>query len=499
MSNGYQSWTEKLHFALKVGLFDQRLDVSEAGIVRTLLNGDGNPISNSADAFSMDIRTYVDQHAILGDFCDEDRAKHRHDQIADPSQSSTITFVRGTPKASLVHHISSSLGLDPECILEYYGFSETFRIRSLPSRSPTVATIRFSSLGMFSRAPMLEQGSAQLRAELNGQLKDHYRECLTDDRPGVERCRRINVHDARFFTVEQQATLLTYEESQDSWSGVWFTDFGSESSSRPWIPRSSAGVEAQFYPVTTHGHCSMAPVKPTRSQRNQGNRDYTHPNPFSQVLGGRSPMSEEDCRLCEKDPFMFLSTIYDTSALTWMQTFSYLRASFESLPPSPTDQAPRLRADKEVLDRAICYFTETISFLEHPPKTWQHPGRAKEVASRLVTDFAVLRNEAESLSKWCSESISIAMSTISILDSQKSLAEARRVQFITYLAFILIPMTFIASCFGMNIQELADPGSSLRMYFTVSVPFTVIMLMIPAFIELRMWREGKREWRFRFR
>ncbi|KAF2685912.1 hypothetical protein K458DRAFT_263366, partial [Lentithecium fluviatile CBS 122367] len=395
-----------------------------------------------------------------------------------------LTVVRGTPKATLLHHICDGLNLDPGGILEYYGFRNTFRIRSLPSRSPSTATVRFISLGVFSPAPILEQGAEQLRAELNHQLRAHYRECLNDDRPGMERCRRINVHDGRFFTVEQQATLITYEESTASWSGVWLTDFGSNSSLQPWIPQSSPGVKAQFYPIAPWGECSMSSMAPQGLRKNIDIGRYTHPNPFLRALTDLSP---DDCRLCEKDPFMFLSDIYDTSALSWMQVFSYLHASFASLPPSPTDQAPRLRADKELLDRSVSYFSEVLSFLKHPPETWQSHARSKEVAKRLITDFEVLRAEADSLSKWCSESISIAMSTISILDSQKNLAEARRIQFITYLAFIFIPMTFIASCFGMNIQELANPGSTLRMYFTISVPFTVVMLMIPAWIELKDW------------
>jgi len=303
------------------------------------------------------------------------------------------------------------------------------------------------------------QETIQLRAVLNTQLQAHYRECLNGDRPGVERCRMINVHNDRFFTVEQQATLLTYDESPGSWSGVWLTDFGSKSSLRPWIPQQGAGIEAQFYPIAPWGQCSM-PLVDRRTLRSGSNkRDFVYPSPFSRALSDDFTIPEEDRKLCNEDPFMFLSDIYETSALSWMHVFSYMRASFASLPPSPTDQAPILRADKVVLDRATCYFAEVISFLNHPPITWQKSDRSKDVARRLLTDFEALRVEAESLSKRCSESISIAMSTISILDSQKSLAEARRVQFITYLAFIFIPMTFIATCFGMNIQELADPGT----------------------------------------
>ncbi|KAF7670923.1 hypothetical protein GT037_011051 [Alternaria burnsii] len=504
MATPVSSWEERLRLSLKSGLIDQRADVSKAGSFQTLAQGDGESIGTSPDAYSIDIHTYVVSHAILGEFSEEERNTHGARQIIDRTKSSLLTLVRGTPKASLLHHISQNLDLDPESVLEYYGFLDTFRIRSLPSRTPPVATIRFISLGMFSPAPFMEGGAAQLRSELNAQLRDHYEECLNDDHPGSERCRRINVHDTRFFTVEQQATLLTHEESTGSWSGVWFTDFGSKSSLKPWIPKSIAGIEAQFYPVVPRGQCSMSSTDAQPSKTLQTN---TTPNVFLQEGTDKNAMSEEDCQLCVKDPFMFLSDIYDTSALSWMQVFSYLRASLELLPEEPVDQGSQLRAqgaqlraDKDFLDHAICYFSEVTSFLKHPPKTWQQSTRSKDVATRLITDFEVLRHEAEDLSRRCSESISIAMSTISILDSQKSLDEARRVQFITFLAFIFIPMTFIASCFGMNIVELADPGSDLRTYFTIAVPFTVVMLMVPIWIEYREWMRTKvRVWHSRSR
>lgn len=46
------------------------------------------------------------------------------------------------------------------------------------------------------------------------------------------------------------------------------------------------------------------------------------------------------------------------------------------------------------------------------------------------------------------------MSESSILESQKSLSTAQSVQLLTYLAFAFFSMTYIASCFGMNIKEL---------------------------------------------
>ncbi|KAL8833580.1 MAG: hypothetical protein Q9170_004195 [Blastenia crenularia] len=482
-------WEERLRFAVQTGFFDQQPRNRQA--IDALAYGDKTLTTSSPNAFSMSVREYAAVSKVIGEF---DTAKgmapnflaHAHD-----SSFGTITVIRGIPRASLLHDLGAKFNLDPECILEHYGFPTSFRIRSLPSRPPSLANIRFISLGVFASSDLLERRSSDLQSKLKEQLKEHYWECLSDDRFGVERCRNISMHGGSFFTVEQQATFFTYGDShsKEAWSGVLLTDCGRVSSSPPWLPRSLPGIDAQFYPLTPSGRCSLLPVShPALIRDSRDGRRYNHPDPFSlRAFTDSKTMSSGDRDLCARDPLVFLSDMLDTSALSWLHVLSYLRASYEFLPVSPTEQAPRLRADKELLDRGICYFVDTISLLRHPPEAWPLTDHSSVTSARLITDFKTLCSEAESLSKWCSESISIAMSTISILDSQKSLAEARRVQFITYLAFIFIPMTFIASCFGMNIQELADPGSSLRMYFAISVPFTVLMLMIPAWIETKGW------------
>lgn len=490
----FEPWKKDLRFALQTGLLDQRADIIQARAIEGLLNGDPRLIMSSPDAFSMGIEDYIEKCELIGELGLLNAATNT---AIDCCLSSIVTVIRGTPRASLLHYLGRNLNLKPESVLEHYEFPNTFRIRSLPSRPSSVITIRFISLGVLSFPPELEHDATALRAELNHQVREYCRAGLGDDRIGIERCRKINMHDGRFFTVEQQATFLTYEDSRQSWSGILLTDCGRPSSFRPWIPQSRPGIDAQFYPAASSGICSMSSINCENVPRvADDKRNYNRPNPFLRAFSDKLIMSSSDRKLCVNDPFMFLSDVLDTSTLSWMHVLSYLRASYESLPPSPSDQAARLRADKEMLERGLCYFTEVLSFLRHPPENWQHTNRSKEVAQRLETDFKVLHNEAESLSTWCTESISIAMSTISIMDSQQSLAEARRVQLITVLAFIFIPMTFIASCFGMNIQELSQLGSTLGRYLSIALPFTLSMLMIPLWIEgrekimrkLRVWR-----------
>lgn len=149
--------------------------------------------------------------------------------VIDCSLSSIVIVIRGTPRASLLHYLGRNLNVKPESVLEHYEFLKTFRIRSLPSRPSSVITIRFISPGVLSFSLELEHNSIALRRELNHQVREYCRAGFRDDRIGIERCRKINMHDGRLFTVEQKATFLMYEDSRQSWSGIFLTDCGRQS------------------------------------------------------------------------------------------------------------------------------------------------------------------------------------------------------------------------------------------------------------------------------
>ena len=65
----------------------------------------------------------------------------------------------------------------------------------------------------------------------------------------------------------------------------------------------------------------------------------------------------------------------------------------------------------------------------------------------LLVDFKDLDNEATSLSQACNDSIGLEMNMVSILDSKKSIEQADRVQKLTFLAYLFVPMSFITGIF----------------------------------------------------
>ena len=91
--------------------------------------------------------------------------------------------------------------------------------------------------------------------------------------------------------------------------------------------------------------------------------------------------------------------------------------------------------------------------LEHQRKITNHPfgSSSPNVPRRLETDLGDLRIELEDALKRLNSTFQAVMSTMSILESQKAILEAETVTKLTSLAFFFIPLSFVATVFGMNV------------------------------------------------
>lgn len=104
--------------------------------------------------------------------------------------------------------------------------------------------------------------------------------------------------------------------------------------------------------------------------------------------------------------------------------------------------------------------------------------RVEEFAARLRKDYSHLEKQAKALSQRCVESIDIEMSFIKILESKKCLQQAERATMLTFFAYDFIPLTFVATLFGMNIPHFVKQGPPLWNYFAIAIPLLVLSLLI---------------------
>ncbi|PVI08313.1 hypothetical protein DM02DRAFT_678916 [Periconia macrospinosa] len=478
---GPHSWHERLERYLQFCYFD------EPFIYATAMNGDIGQTSTPRDTLTAEVEKYLQYSSVVGEFQEPQNslASNSGRSVSNNDSASScgiITLIRGLPTPYTIMELEEKFNIDPEHLLSHYYPLRSFRILSLPSHPVPMAIVRLASLGRFCQPISPQKRIKKTNSMVEFLSRRFTFGKITDAAPGVERFRNIKIHDDKIFTVEQQVAFFTYQDNtKETWSGVLLMDIGRPRPSRLQMSTES-DVKVKFYPLATNG------IKLRTESGCEQELD-----PFvSRAKGDLHIMSEDHRMLCARFPIAFLVDLLNTSAMSWSQTFSYLRASYDMFLSSHCEEVDRLRVDKKFLDRAISYFKETIALLSQPPEGWTEGTQCDQIISCCQDDFKALLYEADHLSKRCSEYITVAMSTMSIMESKKSLEEARRVQFVTYLAFIFIPMTFIASCFGMNIQELKDPGSTLGVFMTISIPFTAIAIAVPAWIE---WNaEIKRRW-----
>jgi Mg2+ and Co2+ transporter CorA len=105
----------------------------------------------------------------------------------------------------------------------------------------------------------------------------------------------------------------------------------------------------------------------------------------------------------------------------------------------------------------LCSFVEARDDLDWPrllnTSNLEQKQRADRAARSLLRDFASLLQHAKELSRGFDKGMDLLMNSAMIDESQRAIAQARRVGKLTALAFFFIPLSFTASVFGMNFKE----------------------------------------------
>ena len=95
--------------------------------------------------------------------------------------------------------------------------------------------------------------------------------------------------------------------------------------------------------------------------------------------------------------------------------------------------------------------------------------------------FSDILSESGILESFLIDTFQLLVSTISVLDSQANILDARRGARLTQLATIYVPLSFVTGIFGMNIKEIN--GSSLPAW-TAVVALVVVAILTAALLWL---------------
>ncbi|KAK0735345.1 cora-like Mg2+ transporter protein-domain-containing protein [Apiosordaria backusii] len=122
--------------------------------------------------------------------------------------------------------------------------------------------------------------------------------------------------------------------------------------------------------------------------------------------------------------------------------------------PQWRDYLGRWRNTLANLRISVRYMMER--FEQHSMQRQQQPDTHDESAQMILWRIKQVNAELEAIRGRIETAFQALMSTLSILESQRAIAQAESISKLTQLAFFFIPLSFIAAVFGMNVIEFQD-------------------------------------------
>ncbi|KAH6887514.1 hypothetical protein B0T10DRAFT_71869 [Thelonectria olida] len=97
---------------------------------------------------------------------------------------------------------------------------------------------------------------------------------------------------------------------------------------------------------------------------------------------------------------------------------------------------------------------------------------------RILADYDWLSSRIDQLGRDLEEREKQEVSMLSIRESRKSIKEAESVRRLSQLAFVFIPLSFVSSCFGMNLELLNSGNAQLKTFLAAAFGVTLGVILV---------------------
>ncbi|PVH75109.1 hypothetical protein DL98DRAFT_383861, partial [Cadophora sp. DSE1049] len=422
-----------------------------------------------------------------------------------------IIFMRGHQPPECLTRLGAMCAINPLFFkrhLEYIWSSRPLRLfaaPSLPSASFHILRLRIFTIGDTENDPS-EAGKeeADLRAMRDASetaMANYFQELHLERRlePGMSIVRAFNVHNARYFSVEQEITM-TVQVVGDKWVAIIWTDIGQDlgfGPEGPWRPdrsrrsRRSTARKSTFLPI-------VQDFPPDAIQAPSSSLRTAEPDPWpgaftqSATLLAQNYGKSLDVNTLRLDSFYAFTELFQASASSISQVLNLIEVTINQNTGynqyiSQNYSLANLSYNQDILVRLEAQLHDNIFELDRSKKmNWprSHGGgnnesvegstKANEGTEILLTDFRALLSRTKKLSARCQDGMQVCMSSAAIAESQRAIDQAKKVEQLTRLAFFYIPLSFTTSFFGMNLDLFSNNAVHLWTWFAVSVPLLIV-------------------------
>lgn len=192
---------------------------------------------------------------------------------------------------------------------------------------------------------------------------------------------------------------------------------------------------------------------------------------------------DKDFELLRQDPFFILSRLYMQAARSYSQVLNFVDQDMQAYSLMTEDllspALEQLRFNANLITRIEGFLAEELYVIqERGAVSWPKASAALEstilnIQKDLLANYNFLISHCRSLSSRCKTESDILVSAAQLIEAHEGTTQARQVHRLTRLAFVFIPLTFVASIFGMNVAVFKE-YPSIWTYFLVAIPLTII-------------------------
>lgn len=255
-----------------------------------------------------------------------------------------------------------------------------------------------------------------------------------------------------------------------------------------------AGYHVQTFPVPEHRTWMSS-----RTPESDDNDDITRLTPrmgvIPQSLATLPKLYKTDSRatLSNKDPISALHRVFLFFVASEAYCLSFMASQINqhsslgrgAADVADTEGLSNLLHCQQLLERHI----DELRYARRIVKGWRLPNPDPENVHTILTrDLEYLVERALTLKNRAETSINLSMSIASIDEARRSVQQNTSVFRFTVIASIYVPLSFVATVFGMNFRQFGQGNLSIWIYFVVSIPVFIVSAFVIFVNPQALWR-----------
>ena len=268
-------------------------------------------------------------------------------------------------------------------------------------------------------------------------------------------------------------------------SGVFLLDRGRSLTGKhnlPWAVYMGGGKQnPKLVPTIPYNGIPQEPLDEDNDLNTETDFSTLSPyHPANDLLSG----DDQELSCLAQDPFFIFSRLMAFSARSFSQVLNYISKDIEACSAVDEEQLSagleQLRFNSALAKRIEDLLLEDLHVVkERGASSWPRTSdpkleaRISGVQQNLRKNYEFLVHRSGHLARRCDANMAILVSVAQLSEGQKGISQAKQVHDLTRLAFFFIPLSTVATLFGMNVSPLkAYPP--VWMYFLIAIPLTFI-------------------------